>query len=190
MPMTTPQVAQLIINTPSTVVAGQGFKVTITAADAYGNTVTGFNGPVTLTSNDGQTVLVSANPINLINGTATVTVTLNNPSDMDSLFADIGFMGQGSDIFNVVASSAAVPGGPTSLASMAATPGGPTSFTSSPALQKAADDGSEVAHGLASGNFGLAMTGLENFLALYASSSSDQQLQLLAVFFQDLMVTL
>jgi hypothetical protein len=69
--------ASFLVSAPSTATAGMGFTVTVTAKDAYGNTVTGCSGAVALTSSDGQTVLVSSSPV-FAKGTATATVTLNN----------------------------------------------------------------------------------------------------------------
>ena len=39
--------ASFAINAPSTAGAGAGFTVTLTAKEAYGNTVTNYSGPVT-----------------------------------------------------------------------------------------------------------------------------------------------
>jgi predicted outer membrane repeat protein len=72
-----PAAASFTVSAPSTATAGVGFQVTITARDQNGNTVKGYNGPVTVTSSDGQTVFVSPAPVTLRNGTATATLTLN-----------------------------------------------------------------------------------------------------------------
>ncbi len=61
---------------------GAPFTVTITAEDRYGNTVSGYNGPVTLTSSDGQTILGLPASITLSNGSATVTVTLDKANNV------------------------------------------------------------------------------------------------------------
>ena len=61
--------ASFVVTAPSTVTAGTGFSVTITAFDAFGNVATTTTGPVTLTSSDGQTV--SNASITLSKGTAT-----------------------------------------------------------------------------------------------------------------------
>jgi Ca2+-binding RTX toxin-like protein len=71
-----PAVASFAVSAPSAATAGTGFNVTITALDAYGNTVAGYNGPVTLTSSDGQTVTVTPASITMTGGTATVSATL------------------------------------------------------------------------------------------------------------------
>ena len=77
-------VASLAVSTPATAIAGVAFPVTITAEDQYGNPVTNYSGSVTLTSSDKQTVYLSAAAINLINGTATVMVTLESAEHRDA----------------------------------------------------------------------------------------------------------
>ena len=57
-------------------IAGTAFNVAVTAEDNYGNIVTSFNGSVTLTASDGQTVHLLASPA-FSNGTAILTVTLD-----------------------------------------------------------------------------------------------------------------
>jgi hypothetical protein len=47
------------VSAPSSVTAGTAFKVTVTAQDAYGNTVTGYRGTVHFTSSDPSVVLPS-----------------------------------------------------------------------------------------------------------------------------------
>jgi Ca2+-binding RTX toxin-like protein len=69
----------LTISTPAAAIADAAFPVTITAVDKYGDPVTSYNGKATLASSDKQTAYVSASAINLINGTATVPVTLATP---------------------------------------------------------------------------------------------------------------
>ncbi len=73
----TQAVTSLIVSAPTDVIAGVAFPVTITASDQYGNIVTNYNGPATLTSSDGQRIFFSASAINLYNGTAAVTITLD-----------------------------------------------------------------------------------------------------------------
>lgn len=70
-----------LVSAPSSATAGTSFKVTITAKDAYGNTVAGFSGAVTLTSSDGQKVNLAAAPT-FSGGMATVTVTLNTANTL------------------------------------------------------------------------------------------------------------
>ena len=53
--------------------------MTLTAMDPYGNVVTGYSGPVTLTSSDGQSVAISPATPAWTGGTATVTATIANP---------------------------------------------------------------------------------------------------------------
>jgi uncharacterized protein (DUF2147 family) len=64
----------LISGLPSSTIAGTQSSLTLTAKDAFGNTVTNYNGVVLLTSSDGQAVL----PTNatLTNGTGTFNVIL------------------------------------------------------------------------------------------------------------------
>ncbi len=62
------------ITTSSTVVAGTPFNLTVTALDAAGNTITGFNGTVSFTSSD--TKFVNPGPLTLSSGTAQTNVTL------------------------------------------------------------------------------------------------------------------
>jgi len=71
-----PAVASLIVSAPSTATAGTSFAVTVTADDALGNTVSGFQGSVTLTCSDGQPV-VFLSPLAFNNGTAVATITLD-----------------------------------------------------------------------------------------------------------------
>jgi Ca2+-binding RTX toxin-like protein len=73
-----PAVASFAVSAPSTATAGTGFSVTITALDPFGNVVSGYNGPVTLTSSDGQAINGLPSSLVLSNGTATVTASLNS----------------------------------------------------------------------------------------------------------------
>src|SRR5262245_9398088 len=59
---------------PTSSVAGTPFTVTVTAQDAFGNTVTGYTGTVHFTSSDGQAVLPADST--LTNGTGTFSATL------------------------------------------------------------------------------------------------------------------
>ena len=65
-----------VVNAPSTATAGSGFAVTVTAKDAFGNTVSDFQGSVTLTCSDGQPVIILPSPV-FNDGTAMATVTLD-----------------------------------------------------------------------------------------------------------------
>jgi hypothetical protein len=76
--------AQFTINTPTSTVAGVAFPVTLTAKDAYGNTATGFAGPVNLSSTDSTAVFTTplwTNGIGIFSttffntGTQTITAT-------------------------------------------------------------------------------------------------------------------
>ena len=77
-----------VVNAPSSAMAGAGFGVTLTAKDAYGNTVTGFGGNVTLASKDGQPVHV-VGQTGFSNGTEVFAIVLNTP-DMVMLSAVSG----------------------------------------------------------------------------------------------------
>jgi len=66
--------ATVTVSAPSTATAGTGFSVTITAKDMYGN---GVDGPVSLSSSDGQSVTPAT--VTLTNGTGKATVTLTDP---------------------------------------------------------------------------------------------------------------
>ncbi len=70
----------LSLSVPSVVTSGDGFPVTVTAYDRYGNIATGYQGTVTLTSSDGQAVspnTVSFSSSSTTPGVATVTATLD-----------------------------------------------------------------------------------------------------------------
>ena len=68
--------ANFLVSAPIMAEAGIGFSVTISAEDAFGNSVASFNSAVTLTSGDGQTVVLLSSPV-FYSGTATVTAALN-----------------------------------------------------------------------------------------------------------------
>jgi hypothetical protein len=76
--------AQFTITTPTSAVASVPFSVTLTAKDAYGNTATGFTGPVNLSSTDSTAVFTTpvwTNGIGIFSttffnaGTQTITAT-------------------------------------------------------------------------------------------------------------------
>ncbi len=90
-------IASLAISATGAAIADASFPVTITAADKYGDPVTSYNGAATLASSDKQTVFISASAINLINGTATVPVTLATPNTV-TLTATSGVTGQSASI--------------------------------------------------------------------------------------------
>ena len=68
------------VTAPSTAAAYAAFTVTLTAIDPYGNVVTGYSGPVNLTSSDGQLGTVTLATLTWTNGTAVATVTLDTPN--------------------------------------------------------------------------------------------------------------
>jgi len=67
--------ASFTVSAPATATAGTAFNVILSAHDAFGNVATGYNGPATITSSDGQTV--TPGTVTLTNGVATVPVTLD-----------------------------------------------------------------------------------------------------------------
>jgi Ca2+-binding RTX toxin-like protein len=89
-----PAVASFVVSAPTAVRAGTGFAVSITAVDRFGNTVSGYNGPVTVASSDGQTISGLPSTINLSNGSAQVTATLDTANAV-TLTASLGSV-QGS----------------------------------------------------------------------------------------------
>ena len=94
------------ISSPQTV--GVPFEVTITARDAYGNTVTDFNGEVILSASIG-----SVNPIktNLTNGSKTLTLKLYSAGNNITIKANGSSKSGESASFNVT-------GGATNIASL------------------------------------------------------------------------
>jgi hypothetical protein len=72
----TQAVTALVVAAPNAVTAGAAFSVTITAQDGLGHVATGYTGPATLFSSDGQSV--SPSTVTLTNGTVTVPVTLDS----------------------------------------------------------------------------------------------------------------
>lgn len=62
---------------PTSVTQGVGFKVTVTALDAYGNIVTGYRGKVNLTSSDAKSGSSSYTFSSKDNGVATLSYTFN-----------------------------------------------------------------------------------------------------------------
>ena len=71
--------------------------VTITATDAWGNTYVGFNGPVTLTSSDGQLAPVNVQLTNAT-GTARVTFTKAGTIKLTAMFFFYSFPGTSDQI--------------------------------------------------------------------------------------------
>ncbi len=88
--------ASLAVSAPSTATTKTAISVQVTALDAFGNTVTGFSGPVALLSSDGQPV--SPSVVTLTNGVGTAQVTLNR-ADPTALIADYyGILGSSNTI--------------------------------------------------------------------------------------------
>ena len=99
-------VASFAVSAPGQVTAGTPFALTITAKDHYGNTVPGYSGPVTLTSSDGQQVILAPAGIHLIDGTAIVPVTLDK-ADALKLTASAGSLKGASSSITVNPATAA-----------------------------------------------------------------------------------
>ncbi len=72
----TAPVSGFSVSAPTAATAGTVFLVKVTAEDASGNTVSGFNGGVTLTSSDGQPVMI-VSPLVFNDGTAEASVMLD-----------------------------------------------------------------------------------------------------------------
>ena len=71
--------AVFVVSDPSSATAGMSLNGTLTAKDAYGNTVTGFDGNVTLTGADGQPLHVAAQTA-FTNGTPIFAVPFDAPN--------------------------------------------------------------------------------------------------------------
>jgi Ca2+-binding RTX toxin-like protein len=84
-----PSVASFGVSVPATATAGTSFTATITAQDRFGDAVTGYNGPVTISSSDGQPVSYSPSSISWNNGSAQVSVTLDTAGTV-TLSAGLG----------------------------------------------------------------------------------------------------
>ena len=67
---------KFVVAGPGTTMAGAVFGVTVTATDNSGNTATGFNGSLILTTSDGQTAFLAGTPT-FTNGVGTFTVVLD-----------------------------------------------------------------------------------------------------------------
>src|SRR5439155_13220693 len=63
-------VASLVLSAPASATAGTGFSVTVTAKDAFSNTVTTYTGTAHFTSSDGQAVLPANYPFVAADGGA------------------------------------------------------------------------------------------------------------------------
>jgi len=73
------------LSAPSTVTAGDGFTLKVTALDAFGNVATGYGGTATITASDGQSVYpstVSFGSFVETPGVATVTAFLDEPDTL------------------------------------------------------------------------------------------------------------
>lgn len=69
--------ASLVMSAPSSVTQGVGFKVTVTAYDAFGNIATGYRGKVTITSTDSKGGSPSYSFSSKDNGVATISYTFS-----------------------------------------------------------------------------------------------------------------
>jgi Ca2+-binding RTX toxin-like protein len=100
-----PAVASFAVSAPGTATAGTGFGITITAVDRFGNTVSGYNGPVTLTSSDGQPISGLPASLTLSNGSAQLTIALDTANTV-TLTAGAGSV-QGSSASITISPAAA-----------------------------------------------------------------------------------
>jgi hypothetical protein len=75
-----------VVSATYLVTAGTPINVTVTAADASGNTVTSYSGTVHFTSNDSKAVLPANSP--LVNGVGTFSATLNTSGNQTILATD------------------------------------------------------------------------------------------------------
>ncbi len=83
-----PTASFLVRPAAGTVTAGNSFNVTVTAQDAYGNPIRGYNGTVHFTSNDPQAALPA--DAMLSNGTGTFSVTLGTAGPQTITVTDTG----------------------------------------------------------------------------------------------------
>jgi hypothetical protein len=90
-------VAKLAVSAPSSATAGSPVSVTVTAEDAWGNMVTGFNGAVTLSATDGQ---IPPSSLTLSHGMASTQVTLDKAEQL-YLVASNGTIGGESGLITV-----------------------------------------------------------------------------------------
>jgi predicted outer membrane repeat protein len=77
--------ARFSLSAPSTVSAGDGFTLKVTALDVFGNVATGYGGTATITASDGQSVYpstVSFGSFGETPGDATVTAFLEEPDTL------------------------------------------------------------------------------------------------------------
>jgi hypothetical protein len=78
-----------VVSSVSKVTAGTALSVTVTAQDAYGNTVTGYRGTVHFTSTDGQAVLPANYPFTATDaGKHTFSVTLKTAGSQTVTLTD------------------------------------------------------------------------------------------------------
>ena len=81
----------LTVSAPADVTAVGGFSVTLTAEDGWGNTATSFDGPVTLSSSDGQAVQVLSRP-GFTDGMAVWTVALDKVDTLSLTASSAGVL--------------------------------------------------------------------------------------------------
>ena len=94
--------ARFAVSTPASDQAGASFTFTVIALDAYGNVVTGYNGPIYLTSSDGAALLPSG--ATLVNGVGTFTATFNTTGNQTITVTDsTGSISGKSQAINVYA---------------------------------------------------------------------------------------
>jgi hypothetical protein len=101
---TTPAPAtSLVMQSPSSTVAGNSFNVTITAKDAYNNTATGFSGLVAFGTSDGSGVVPSSSL--LTSGSGTFSTTLKTVGSQ-TVSAQSGALTVSSDPISVTPGNA------------------------------------------------------------------------------------
>ena len=109
--------ASFVVSAPSSATVGTSFTVNVTAKDAYGNTLTFYNGTTPLWCSDGQ--VITPNVVTLYNGVGSAVITLNK-ADTVSLTAGyngvLGFSG------NIRVSATGAPGQPGSAVTFEISP--------------------------------------------------------------------
>ncbi|HYT88865.1 MAG TPA: DUF4214 domain-containing protein, partial [Gemmataceae bacterium] len=98
--------SRFVLSVPTTTTAGTPFTVTVTAQDAFGNTVTDYPGTVHFSTNDLQAVLPA--DATLTNGVGTFSITLKTAGTVSLTVTDTG-NGAVTDSASVSVSAATLP---------------------------------------------------------------------------------
>ena len=93
------ELSTLVVHAPANTTAGIAFPVTVTAEDAYGNTVGDYDGGLTLTTSDGQSLDLSSRPI-FNNGTAVMSLALTRARSLTLTATATGVTGTSNTIIN------------------------------------------------------------------------------------------